>query len=245
MVCVRASLIITMHFAPLIGALYVLMNRIFSISIFLYLIGLLGVKLYISDLDMLNISIEQSEILWLLGLVRDLGFWSFCFLLVVHPIFKFLYTKDQKYKKQILLGVGFNLAFIAFTVYMAFQFYQMPSVINNLVEKRPELIDDYHDFISSNDIEIDELVETTNLMATSFYEDSGVLVKVIDLNRKQVDFIPTDKSIKLRRDMLQADALIKHQAKSMKYAAITNIFILFFSVLCGLFSLRVFSAYNK
>jgi hypothetical protein len=221
------------------------MNRIFSISIFLYLIGFFSVKLYISDLDMLNISTEQSQILWLLGLVRDIGFWSFGFLIVVHPIFKFLYTKEPKYKKQIFFGVGFNLAFIVFTVYMAFQFYQIPSVINNLVEKRPELIDDYHDFLYSNDIETDELVETTNLMATSFYEDSGVLVKVIDLNGKQVDFIPPDKSIKLRRDMLQADALIRHQAKSMKYAAITNVLILLLSVVSGLFSLRVFSAYNK
>ena len=221
------------------------MNRILSLTIAIYLIGLLGVKVYISDINMLNISVKESETLWLIGLVRDVGFWSFCFLIIVNSIFKFISTNDSKYKKHIAFSVGFNLVFIAFTGYMAFQLSQIPSVINNLNEDRPELINKYHDFLSSNEIEIPELVEATNLMATSFYEESGVVVKVIDIKGKQVDYVPTEKSIKMRQDMMQADALIKHQAKSMKYASFTNMFILIFSVLIGLFSLRMCSVYNE
>ncbi len=221
------------------------MNRIFLISIFLYLLGFAAVKLYMTDIDIINISTRQSEILWLLALVRDVGFWSFCSLIVVYPIHKFLSTKDKKYKKYIFFGVGINLVFIGFTVYMIFQLYQVPTVINKLVEQRPELIEDYQEYLNSNEIEVDELTETTHQMAKSFFEDSGVLVDVIDKDGKQIKYIPSEESINLRRDMLQADALIKHQTKSMKIAAITSSSILLFSVLIGLLLSRVLNAYNE
>ena len=226
-------------------ALYAFMNRIFLISIFLYLLGHFAVKLYIADIDMINISPKQSETLWLLGLVRDIGFSFFCSLIIVHPIFKLNSVKDKKYIKHILFGLVFNLAFIGFAIYMAFKLYQIPTISNNLIEQRPELIGDYQKLLNSNEIEVGELAERANLMAKLFFEDSGVIVNVIDKDGKQVEYVPSKESIKKHRDLLQADALIKHQAKSMKIAAITNFSILLLSILIGLLSNRALNTYNK
>jgi len=62
---------------------------------------------------------------------------------------------------------------------------------------------------------------------------------------KQAKYIPSAQSITLRHDLLQANAIIKHQAKSMQSASITNSFILFFSVLISLYATKVVSVYNQ
>ncbi len=82
-------------------------------------------------------------------------------------------------------------------------------------------------------------------MAAAFYEDSGMIVKRIDKEGMRIDFVPTEESIKRRKDMLHTDALIQHQVKSMQYASITQAVILFIGILLGLISPRAVSLSSK
>lgn len=220
------------------------MSRVLSICVSFYLIGYVAVKVYLNDIDLMSITETQSEILWLLGLVRDLGFWSFCLLAVILSFYNYISKKDNNYKKYMALSICGNLAYILFTGYMYFQLSEIKPMTGQLLDSHPELISKYQEILSPDHENFDENLKVSKLIAAAFYEDSGEIVKIIDIDGVKVDFEPSEESIKRRKDMLHTDALIKHQVKSMQYASITQAAILFIGILLGLISPRAVRAYQ-
>jgi hypothetical protein len=221
------------------------MSRVLSICVSFYLIGYVAVKVYLNDIDLMSITETQSEILWLLGLVRDLGFWSFSLFAVILSFFNYISKKDSNYKKYMALSICGNLAYILFTGYMFFQLSEIKPMTGQLLNSHPELISKYQEILSPDHENFDENIKVSKLMAAAFYEDSGTIVKIIDKEGVKVDFTPSEESIKRRNDMLHADALIQHQVKSMQYASITQAVILFIGILLGLISPRAMQIYRE
>jgi hypothetical protein len=221
------------------------MSRVLSLCVSLYLIGYVAVKVYLNDIDLISLTVRQSETLWLLGLIRDLGFWSFSLFAVIFSFYNYISNKDNNYKKYIALSVFGNLAYILFTGYMFFLLSEIKPMTGQLLDSHPELISKYQEMLSPGHENFAENVKVTKLMAAAFYEDSGTIVKIIDNEGVKVDFVPSKESIKMRKDMLQADALIKHQVKSVQYASIIQAVILFIGILLGFISPRGVRLYRE
>lgn len=124
------------------------MSRVLSICVSFYLIGYVAVKVYLNDIDLMSITETQSEILWLLGLVRDIGFWSFCLFAVILSFYNCISKKDNNYKKYIALSIFGNLAYICFTGYMLFQLSEIKPMTGQLLDSHPELISKYQEILS-------------------------------------------------------------------------------------------------
>lgn len=220
------------------------MSRVLSICVSLYLIGYVAVKIYLNDVDLMSVSETQSEILWLLGLIRDIGFWSFCLFAVILSFYNYISKKDNSYKKFIALSICGNLSYILFTGYMFFQLPEIKPMTGQLLDSHPELISKYQEMLGPDHENFDENLEVSKLMAAAFYEDSGMIVQIVNMDGVKVDFVPSEESIKRRKDMLHADALIQHQVKSMQYASITQAVILIVGVLLGLISPKAMRLYR-
>jgi len=238
--------IIAKRYQPLIGALYALMNRILTISITLYVLGLLSVKFYLSDIDVLNITVEESNILWIFQLATSIGLCSFFLLSVIFSIYKFKSNPSGKNsKRNILISVGFSFFYTVSVGYIAITTSNLPSVLNLIEKNNPELLTDYKIFLESNDKSIQELVESTNLAGQMFYADNGQIIQVISTEGLKVDFIPTEKNIKSRNDMLKAEYLLSFTKHSLKHASVLHACVLLLSLVLGLYSVSLVSAYNK
>ncbi len=221
------------------------LEKIIVLSLVAYLIGFGAVQYFLADIDLSQMTQQESETLWLLQLVRDIGFWGFCFFVVVSPLFRYLAKREKKHLYYVVLAVCGNIGFIGVMLHSANLFSELPHLTGKISKSEPELLAQYQKFINSDLENPQEHSKVTKIMATTFYEDSGLIVKVIEENGKLVDFEPTPENVKKRREFVQTDALMQHQAKALKGAAITQAFLLIMAIVCGLISHWLANKYRQ
>ncbi|MBU2918489.1 hypothetical protein KO505_11030 [Psychrosphaera sp. F3M07] len=221
------------------------LHNIISLSVALYLIGLAAVKYYLSDINMLHITQEQSEILWQLGVVRDIGFWGFCFFAVVSPLNNFLSKRKNKHLIFVAIAITGNLVFIGFTLYNSSQLANIPPMTGQLFKGKPEILTEYREFLNPEHEDLKEHSKITKMMASAFFQDNGVIVEVVEENGELVKYKPSPENVKMRQEMLQADALIIHQAEAIKSAGNIHTLLLISAIFFGFMSPWILNKYKQ
>lgn len=221
------------------------MKFILWLAIALYIVFYEAFSIYGAELDIFNLTNEQSTYLYVMSLIRDIAYVVACFLMVVIAIFLYLETKQKKYKHYLALALVINLFGIAMSVYWVAKLADVKPFIRNDFSEEPELLDKYQALLDSKDIDISELSQKTHIYASMFYNESGVHLNVVDTNGKQVKFIPTEIQIENRQNAINADNLLAHQKKAALYGSYLNALILCLAVIVGWFSVRIRNAYLR
>ena len=215
------------------------MTKAMCFSVVLYILGDIAVTYYLDDINLFYITQKQSETLWQLQFIRDIGFWGFCFFAVVLAFFSYLNDRNKTNLTWLVLVLCGNLAFIGFTLNGSSQLTNIPPITGHLVGDDSDILSKYQDFLNPKHEDLKEHSKVTKMMAAAFFEDNGVIVDVVDENGELVQFKPSAKNLKTRQDILHAEALIKHQADSLKASGMTHILLLIVAVLVGLASPRL------
>lgn len=210
------------------------------ISLFLiFCLGSLGNSLYIENLDFLNLSSEQAKIQWIIGLIRDVGFWLFSALAIIYSIYNLNGDKNGSAKFYVFVSVTFSLYWSVLPTYTYIKLAQTPPVRVSIFKERPDFYENYQNFLDDNDKNEEELKKTTVMIASTIYHDTGVVVPIIDDNGNKTPFVPSDDDRKTYNDLVHAENLINHTKKSVKLASITNWSVMILSVLIGLLIARM------
>lgn len=227
------------------GLLLIFMERLLGLSVVVFLLGKFAIEWFLSGLNIYDLTEEQSQTWWFIGLVRNLGFWTFSSLLIVIPIIKFRLLKKKVYKWLIAGGILLNLGIIVVLGYMANQTAQTLPLVSELTPEKQKLISKYKDFLEQNEMDLDEQIEATKLMAGSFYRDHGVIVDIIDREGNQTPFVPSKEDIGVRTDMQNADKLIQHTVSSLYTAMTIQITLLFASVILAFTLIKLNTSKQK
>jgi hypothetical protein len=222
------------------------MNRIITVSLLIFGLGYIGNQLYVEHIDFMNLTQQEANIQWALGLIRDIGYVFLCFFAISGSIFKYKITKNKiKAKINIVLSVGFVLSVSIFSSYLYYEMSQFPPVTGTILERTPNLLKKHKSWLKENDGNQEEKIKRTNLMASMVYKDSGIFLDVLNENGLIITYAPTEKDVQLRRDALRAEQLMKHSTKALLGASIVNWAVLFCGVIIGLVSARWRRSYNK
>ena len=146
--------------------------------------------------------------------------------------------KARKKKHLIFVAIAItgNLAFIGFTLYGSIQLANIPPMTGQLLKGKPEILTEYREFLNPEHDDLKEHSKITKIMASSFFEDNGVIVEVVEENGELVEYKPSPENLKVRQEMLQADALIQHQAKAMKSSGNIHAMLLISAIFIGFIS---------
>ena len=146
---------------------------------------------------------------------------------------------------MLFLGIGLNTACSIFTSNISAQMAAFKPMTAPPNEKKKELIADYKQLLASDDIQSNEFIKASNIIAASFYVDHGVIVDVMGEDGNRVKFSPSNEQKKLRKDMLQADALIRYSAHNTKLASKISFYIILCSIILGALSLKIEAFYFR
>lgn len=211
-------------------------GKVICVSLALYFVGFAAVKYYLADINMLNITPEQSETLWQLGIARDIGFWGFCFFAVVSSIYNFLCTRKKTYLIYVVLAICGNIAFIGFTLDYSNELADTPPMTGLLLQRDDDFLAKYRKLLSSDQKDLEQRSKMTKRLASTFFQDSGVIVEVIEESGEVVTYVPSPEDYEMRQLMLQAEALIKYEAEALKSAGTSQVLLLLSAIVIGLLS---------
>ena len=221
------------------------MNKLFLVCCVVFIVGQFSVDMYMDSVDVLSITESESQTLSLLSLIRNIAFWICCFLIVVTSMYEYFSKPSRKNVVIVCLALGFNLFVIIGLAKMSNALSSIPKTSNLLIERHPDLLDDYQGMLDSKDFDLDELARITPLMADTFYIDSGEIVNIILSDGTQVKFQPSRESLKMRSDLLRLEAVLDYQSKSAMTGSFITTGVLLFAFICGWFSTWIVSTYNK
>ena len=222
------------------------MKFTFNLAIGIYIIGTLGHELYSYDLDYLYLSEEQSTINWLLMLVRDIGLMSAASLATIMSLSSYSKAKNKtKAKLFITASIAFCILQIGTTSYAHYMLTNNAISGSAVLLDNPDFLQTYEEKLSLNDKELTERIAYSNAIASSIYMDTGTIINVINLNGVIAPYCPTPEDEKNYAELTQAKALLKHTTKSLKYASMLWVALLFISVTIGVLLARRKSAYNE
>ena len=222
----------------------VILSKLTGISAALFLVSLVAVNAYLADINMLDLSPKQSEILWGLSLFRNISFWCFSFLAVVASLCRFNSSRNRNNLIYLALAVGGNVLFIGYMFNISNQQADISQKAEYSEFSDPLFLVEYREFLNSGHESLQAHVTLTKQIASAYYEYSGERIDVVDENGDVVAYTPTPENQEFRKQDAQVIALIANSQKEAKRAGVIQVILLLTALFFGLVLSR-FSNYKR
>ena len=222
------------------------MKFIFNLSIFVFIIGVIGHEWYSYDLDYLNLSETQSIINWLLMLIRDIGLMVAVSLAIIMSLANYNNT-DNKTKAKLLVvaSISFCIFQAGASGYAHYLLIKNPITGSAVLLDNPDFLQTYEEKLILSDRVLSERITHSNAIASSIYMDTGEIINVINQDGDVKPYIPTLKDKKNNIELIKARVLLDHTTQSLKNASISWVVLLIISTIIGIIMSRRKTAYNK
>lgn len=210
------------------------LSKLTGISAALFLVSLVVVNAYLADINMLDLSPKQSEIVWGLSLFRDISFWCFSFLAVVASLYCFNISRNRNNIIYLALAVGGNVLFIGYMFTISNQQADISQKAEYSEFSDPQFLVEYREFLNSAHESLQAHVTLTKQIASAYYEYTGEIIDVVDENGDVVAYTPTSENLEFRKLDAQVIALTMKSQKEAKHAGVIQVILLLIACFSGL-----------
>ena len=185
------------------------------------------------ELDLKNLSKEDSFRFWVYSLIRDLGLIILISTMIINGI-RSCRINGFKSRAMILLFIGLFLN-IGLTIFSGYTYSKLKYISVNLFDNTDKRIQKMLKKLNEKDLSKEMRIPLNRMLAEEYYVKQGKLINLIDKNGQQKAYEPSKEDVEFKEEYDLGKKNMDWLLKSFYRAIYLCSSLLFISVIIGLF----------